>query len=262
MRAGKPCSAGSGSPFMPTARMASRPSVTAAMGVLAVQPSTERQTSWSAPGWTPARASRSRQRARRASGRCRRRGRRPRWRRRSSVMSRSTSGIVEQVGVGQRERAVDHAVDAQRPGRRRRRAGHERGVDPVEVGVRHPERGDAADADVDRAGKCRCGVVGRRQPDGRARGRDVAATTTDDLAERPGDDREAGHRQDPTDDRPSPRHDGEGPSSSVEAPRALLGRLAERARAGRRAVSRVPGQEGERGGRDEGADDAGGHRAR
>ncbi len=59
IRAGKPCSAGSGSPFMPIAISASLPSVSAWTGVLTVNPSTDRLSTWSAPGWTPARASRS-----------------------------------------------------------------------------------------------------------------------------------------------------------------------------------------------------------
>ncbi len=57
MRTGKPCSSGSGSPFMATASIASRPSVTADVGVLQVQPSTERLRTCSAPACTPASSS-------------------------------------------------------------------------------------------------------------------------------------------------------------------------------------------------------------
>ena len=64
MRTGKPWAKGSGSPFMPTASSASRPSMTSSTGVPIVMPSTERATSWSAcpprdGGWTPASSSRS-----------------------------------------------------------------------------------------------------------------------------------------------------------------------------------------------------------
>ena len=54
-RAGNPCAAGSGSPFIRTAIIASRwCSVTQAVGKPAVNPSTEKPTSWVAPGWIPA----------------------------------------------------------------------------------------------------------------------------------------------------------------------------------------------------------------
>ena len=42
---------------MPMARMALRPSYTTGVGKPAVQSSTERPTTWSAPAWTPARSS-------------------------------------------------------------------------------------------------------------------------------------------------------------------------------------------------------------
>ncbi len=48
MRTGKPCAKGSGSPFMPSARRASRPSITSSTGLPIVMPSTERATNWSA----------------------------------------------------------------------------------------------------------------------------------------------------------------------------------------------------------------------
>ena len=61
MRTGKPCSSGSGSPFMPTARMASSPSsVSDSSGVPAVNPSTLRDRTMSAPDCGPARRSTSR----------------------------------------------------------------------------------------------------------------------------------------------------------------------------------------------------------
>ena len=45
MRSGKPCSTGSGSPFMPKASIASSTSSAARVGVPMVMPSVERQTS-------------------------------------------------------------------------------------------------------------------------------------------------------------------------------------------------------------------------
>ena len=57
MRTGNPCSSGSGSPFISTASIASRPSITTAVGLPTVNPSTERETSWSAAGSTPASSS-------------------------------------------------------------------------------------------------------------------------------------------------------------------------------------------------------------
>ena len=64
MRTGKPWAKGSGSPFMPTASIASRPSITVSTGLPMVMPSTDRATSWSAGpprdgGRTPASRSRS-----------------------------------------------------------------------------------------------------------------------------------------------------------------------------------------------------------
>ena len=54
-RAGKPWSAGSGSRFMPTAIIGSRPGAIAhEVGNPTVKPSTERPTICVAPGWTPA----------------------------------------------------------------------------------------------------------------------------------------------------------------------------------------------------------------
>ena len=61
MRTGNPCSSGSGSPFMPTARIASSPSsVSDSSGVLAVNPSTLRDSTMSAPACGPACRSTSR----------------------------------------------------------------------------------------------------------------------------------------------------------------------------------------------------------
>jgi hypothetical protein len=54
IRTGKPCSIGSGSPFMPTASIASRPSRTTAVGVPIVMPSVDVPTIWSAAACTPA----------------------------------------------------------------------------------------------------------------------------------------------------------------------------------------------------------------
>jgi hypothetical protein len=49
MRTGKPCSSGSGSPFMPMAKMALRSSCSTASGVPAVKPSMLRDSTMSAP---------------------------------------------------------------------------------------------------------------------------------------------------------------------------------------------------------------------
>ena len=54
MRTGKPCSTGNGSPFIPNASRASRPSVIVATGVPDVHPSADVLFSWSASGCTPA----------------------------------------------------------------------------------------------------------------------------------------------------------------------------------------------------------------
>ena len=54
IRAGNPCSTGSGWPFMATASSASRPSITVATGVPDVNPSTDVQYSWLAPALMPA----------------------------------------------------------------------------------------------------------------------------------------------------------------------------------------------------------------
>ena len=50
MRTGKPCSTGSGSPFIPNASIASSTSSADRVGAPIVMPSTERQTSWVLPG--------------------------------------------------------------------------------------------------------------------------------------------------------------------------------------------------------------------
>ena len=55
MRTGKPCARGSGSPFMATAKIASRlSSRRTSSGVLAVQPSWLVDSTMSAPAWGPA----------------------------------------------------------------------------------------------------------------------------------------------------------------------------------------------------------------
>ena len=104
---------GQGSPFMPTASSASRPSSTADRACRrSSRPPTRRI--WSASGPDPGLARAGRPGRRRASARCRRKGRRPRWTR--------TSGDVplhqrpdQQVVEGQLDRPVDQAVDAQHP---------------------------------------------------------------------------------------------------------------------------------------------------
>ena len=60
IRTGKPWTIGSGSPFIATASIASRPSIATAVGVPTVNPSTERPTIWSAPGSGSASSSSSR----------------------------------------------------------------------------------------------------------------------------------------------------------------------------------------------------------
>ena len=59
VRTGKPCSMGSGRPFMATASMASRSSVSTSTGVAHVHPSWEVCSTQSAPASTPTSASRS-----------------------------------------------------------------------------------------------------------------------------------------------------------------------------------------------------------
>ena len=54
MRTGNPCSTGSAVPFIATASIASRPSITVCSGVPEVKPSAEVHRSWSAPARTPA----------------------------------------------------------------------------------------------------------------------------------------------------------------------------------------------------------------
>src|SRR5215469_5146373 len=54
MRTGKPCSTGSGWPFIATASRASRPSITTWTGVPEVNPSTDVHSSMDAPLLTPA----------------------------------------------------------------------------------------------------------------------------------------------------------------------------------------------------------------
>ena len=57
IRTGYPWSWGSGSPFIPTAINESRSSVRASIGVEAVKPSMERESTMSAPSLTPTRSS-------------------------------------------------------------------------------------------------------------------------------------------------------------------------------------------------------------
>ena len=57
MRTGNPCSSGSGSPFMPTASKAFRPSRSTSSGVEAVNPSALLDSTMSAPGSGRARSS-------------------------------------------------------------------------------------------------------------------------------------------------------------------------------------------------------------
>ena len=73
------------------------------------------------------------------------------------VTQASVNSPGEQVVVGQRDLALDHPVDPQRPVLRLDRRHHDRGVDPVEaVGRGHP----AADA-LRRRGRRRPGTAGR-----------------------------------------------------------------------------------------------------
>ena len=53
MRSGKPCSTGSGSPFIPNASIASSTSSAERVGVPMVMPSVERQTSCVLSAWIP-----------------------------------------------------------------------------------------------------------------------------------------------------------------------------------------------------------------
>ena len=132
--------------------------VTAAMGVLADQPSADRDSSCSAAGSTPARARRSRngtpsQTALPAYG--------PptSFDTQVRVRSRSIIGIARSSSYDEGERRARHAADRELPARGVDGRDRERGVDAVEVGVADAERRDAGDARP------------RRRPGGRARGR-------------------------------------------------------------------------------------------
>ena len=135
---------------MPTATSASRPSITTAVGVPAVQPSTDRLTSWSAPVLDAGLEQHVAQRHAEPAGG-------------AGVAAADLvgdadegdvpldQGAVEQVLVAEGERPVDHATDVELP-----RAGadlwcHQCGVDAVELGVGRDEGHHAFDAQL-RAG--------------------------------------------------------------------------------------------------------------
>ena len=152
MRTGKPCSSGSGSPFIATASIASRSSVSAPAGC---RRSSRRRRS-AAPHRRP-----SETRLRPAG----RRRRTPLQRAlpisspptgletQLSVIQRLGQLPADQVGVGQRQLPIDHAVDAQPPVLGLDRRHHDGGVDPVEVVVRRLPRRDALDPEVDAPGR-------------------------------------------------------------------------------------------------------------
>ena len=135
---------GSGWPFMPTASRDSRPSMTGSVATPMVMPLTSRMTIWSAPGLDPRLAEqRGQQRALPAG-----------------VADVAAADALRDAGQGDvvldhrhlqqlverdRHRVVDHAVDAQLPGGGRDLRDGQGRVDPVELGVRREERGQARD---------------------------------------------------------------------------------------------------------------------
>ena len=149
MRTGNPCSGGSGSPFMPIARMALRSSSSTASGVDAVKPSTLRESTMSAS----------------AVGRRPREELADRVAEPHRVADESAADLVRDAGEGRdallegegeqlipREGhlPVDHAVDAQAPARRVHRRHGERRVDAVELRVRRDDGAQPLDVQLRR----------------------------------------------------------------------------------------------------------------
>ena len=162
VRTGKPWSIGSGWPFMATASIALRSSVSAARGVPQVQPSSEVWSTASAPSWTPASAQQVGDADAAPPG----------------VADQVAADLVghavegdpglraptgEQLVVGQLHLVVDHAVDPQPPVARLDRRHHDRGVDQVEVVVRRLPRTDALEPDPRARRDRRLGDAGEPQ---------------------------------------------------------------------------------------------------
>ena len=139
---------------MPTAIIASRPSISAAVGAPVVKPSTARPTTWSAPGV----------RLRLLEKILQRYAEEPR------VADQVAADLVgdagqrdvaldhragQQLRVRQRDLVLDPPVDPQRPGGRVDLRHDQRGVDPVEVVVAGHEVGLAGDRGVGRQLRCR-----------------------------------------------------------------------------------------------------------
>ena len=168
MRTGNPCSSGSGSPFISTASIASRPSITTAAGLPTVNPSTERETSWSAAGSTPASSSKG------FSGTPTQRalpmyGPPTSFETHVSVMSRSIRSPSDELLEVQRDLPIDHAVDPQRPVLGTNRGHEQGGVDAVELVVRRDERAEPGDTQLGAGRRRRRDVHRLRDLEGSAR---------------------------------------------------------------------------------------------
>ncbi len=125
---------------MPTASSASRPSVSAAAACEAVKPSELRDSTMSAPGWTPARSSRA---ATGTPSHCALPASVPptSFETQVSVIVRSHERHGEQVTEGQLELVIDHPVQPQPPARGVELWRGQSRVDAVEVpGGRHEGR--------------------------------------------------------------------------------------------------------------------------
>ena len=101
----------------PTASSASRPSITPAPVCREVNPSMRGGQHLVGAGAASRPRAAGRQAGARATGRCRCMCRRPGWIRSSASCTSSISGASQQVAEVQRDLALDHAVDAQRPAR-------------------------------------------------------------------------------------------------------------------------------------------------
>ena len=186
IRTGKPCSIGSGSPFMPTASIASRPSSSTAVGRAGGEPVDRAADHLVRAGVRAGLVEQVLQR----------------YAEPARVADQVAADLVgdagqrdvpldhrpgEQFVERQRDRLVDQAVDPQRPGGRVDLRHHQRGVDPVELAVRRDVR-----RELGTTGPLRPAPAGRARP-GRA-GDGVAGA---DAAPAPASARPAGHRAAP-----------------------------------------------------------------
>ena len=193
MRTGNPWVNGSVSPFIETASIASRPSMATAVGVPTVKPSTDRDTIWSAPGWTPASSSNGFERSADPS-------RVPDVGAADLVRHTRQRDVAldqvarHQVVERQLHLVVDHAVDRQAPAVRVDPRDHERGVHAVEVGVGRDERREAGRVEAGRRRRRHIGRRGDRQRVARGLG-DAESPGADEPAESAGHDGRAADRE-------------------------------------------------------------------